>query len=306
MNTLLFDVFQKIGVAPFLSDSSVSEIMVNNGILSIERNGLIEDTEIMVPHKSLERCVELLATSLGDYIYGEKPYLEARLPDGSRVSVIYPPVSVPAPCLAIRRFTHDFTLEDLMRVGAIDEKTLLLIVEAIRNRENVLVCGAPGCGKTTLVNAMIKRIPPMERLAVIETRSELRVDHRYAMRLESAQRDGGDLLIWSLRQRTDRIIVGEVRSQAEAFNFLQALNTGHDGSFSTVHANSPKRGLDRIASLAAAGFSGNTTLAREETAMAVNICLQAARLPSGKRQVTEAIRVLGYSPADGFITESLW
>jgi len=251
-------------IAHLITDAGISEIMVNGDqSVFIQRNGRIEAVTATVEQKYLVNAVKRIARSLGEDISEAKPLLDARLPDGSRVAAAFPPCSLYGVTLTIRKFRPNwFTLPELVTAGALPDAVADQLAAAVRDRQTILVSGGTDTGKTTFTKALLDHIPQSERLAIIEDTMELRVDHPNAIRFEArrSQTDAEgnitvpavsirDLVKATLRHRPDRLIIGEVRG-AEAFDLLDALNTGHAGSISTIHANSATMALSRLASLA--------------------------------------------------------
>ena len=244
-------------IADLVQDPTVSEIMVNGSQrVFVERDGVIDVVEgVTIEERSLRVAVKNIARILGDDVSEEVPILDARLPDGSRVAAVLPPCSLGGTTLTIRKFHARFwTCQELVRVGMITEELVDLVRQALLHRDNVLISGGTGTGKTTLLNALATLLPASDRIVVIEDTAELQFTHPNLVRFEArrAQPDLPavtirDLLRATLRHRPDRIIVGEVRG-GEAFDLLQALNTGHSGSLSTIHANSAELALTRFAS----------------------------------------------------------
>ena len=266
--------------------------------------------------RNLTVAIKNIARACGDEISDVQPILDARLDDGSRVAAMFPPCAVAGPALTIRKFTRRYALEDLVEMGALTPVVATRLVEAIASRQNVLISGGTGTGKTTLLNALAARIPDEDRIIVIEETAEIHLEKPNLLRLEArrAQPPLGqeaplpavtiaDLLRATLRHRPDRILVGEVRG-AEAFDLLQALNTGHLGSLSTIHANSAEQALTRLSHCvltANVGLPHRST--REAIALAIHLVVHIARL-HGQRRVTEVVVVRGYdADADRFVLE---
>jgi pilus assembly protein CpaF len=250
-------------IAHLILDPGVSEVMVNgDGAIFVQRNGQVSPVDACLEQKYLASAVKRIARSLGNDIGESKPLLDARLPDGSRVAAAFPPCSLHGVTLTIRKFRpHCFTMEQLVEVGMLPAKVAVSLAEAVRNRKTILIAGGTDTGKTTFAKALIDFIPQHERLGVIEDTAELKIDHPNVFRFEAhkEQVDGSgkvmvpavtvrDLVKATLRHRPDRLIVGEVRG-GEAFDLLDALNTGHTGSISTLHANSALQALSRLATL---------------------------------------------------------
>jgi pilus assembly protein CpaF len=292
---------------PLLADPGVDEVMVNGaGAVYVERAGQLERTGVAFGSDAdLMHAVERILAPLGRRVDEASPLCDARLPDGSRVNVVIPPLSLSGPCLTIRRFRREgFSLRDLVGNGTLVAGAADLLALAVAARASILVSGGTGSGKTTTLNALSGAIPGEERIVTIEDAAELRLRQRHVVRLEArpANLEGrGEVTIRqlvrnALRMRPDRIVVGEVRG-GEALDLLQALNTGHDGSLSTVHANSPADALRRVETLALmAGVGLPHAAIREQVASAVDIVVHQARSPDGSRaveSVTEVVRVAG-------------
>ena len=251
-------------IASFLGDPEISEVMVNGDeAVFIQRNGKVESVNARVDQRHLATAVKRIARSLGEDISESKPLLDARLPDGSRVAAAFPPCSLNGITLTIRKFRPTwFTLDELVHLASITRPVADGLAEAVLNRQTILVSGGTDTGKTTFTKALLDYIPQRERVGVIEDTVELKIDHPNVFRFEARkeQRDSAgnvvipavsirDLVKATLRHRPDRLIIGAVRG-AEAFDLLDALNTGHAGSISTLHANSASQALSRLASLA--------------------------------------------------------
>ncbi|HEX2453124.1 MAG TPA: ATPase, T2SS/T4P/T4SS family [Vicinamibacterales bacterium] len=292
-------------IESFLRDPDVSDVMVNGtGAVFVERDGQMRQVaDVAIPEKSLQVAVRNIARVLGDDISEECPLLDARLPDGSRVAAVFPPCSIGGTTLTIRKFqSKRYTVEELVRVGTLTTDLLDRMREAVGSRQNILISGGTGTGKTTLLNALAAFIPDEERLVVIEDTSEMQIDKPNLVRLE-ARRERPDLravtmrelLKATLRLRPDRILLGEVRGE-EAFDLLQALNTGHAGTLSTIHANSGREGLSRFTTcVLQSGVSLPYRAVRRSIAESVNLLVYLSRR-QGKRFVTEVLQVRGYDP----------
>ena len=292
---------------PLLADPAVDEVMVNgHGAVYVERHGQLERTEVgFGSDAELMHAIERILAPLGRRVDEASPLCDARLPDGSRVNVVIPPLSLGGPCLTIRRFRREgFSLRDLATGGTLTAETADLLALAVAARASILVSGGTGSGKTTTLNALSGAIPGEERIVTIEDAAELRLRQRHVVRLEARPPNlegRGEVTIRqlvrnALRMRPDRIVVGEVRG-AEALDLLQALNTGHDGSLSTVHANSPADALRRVETLALmAGVGLPHAAVREQVASAVDVVVHQVRGADGRRavrSVTEVLRVAG-------------
>ncbi len=290
-----------------LSDPLVDEVMVNGpGEVYVERRGRLARTGVAFAGESeLMHAIERILAPLGRRVDEASPLCDARLPDGSRVHVVIPPLSLSGPCLTIRRFRREgFSLRDLVARGTLTPELAEFLALCVASRASLLVSGGTGSGKTTTLNALSGAIPGEDRIVTIEDAAELRLRQRHVVRLESrpASLEGrGEVTIRTLvrnalRMRPDRIVVGEVRG-AEALDMLQALNTGHDGSLTTVHANSPTDALRRVETLALmAGVGLPHAAVREQVASALDVVVHQARLPDGSRvveSVTEVVRAAG-------------
>jgi pilus assembly protein CpaF len=306
-------------IEDLLVDPTVTEVMVNDGgrHVFVERDGAIEAVagRTLEP-RNLTVAIKNIARACGDEISDMQPLLDARLEDGSRVAAMFPPCAVAGPALTIRKFTRRYTLGELVQIGALTPETADRLVGAVRAQQNILVSGGTGTGKTTLLNALAAHIPDADRVIVIEETSEIHLNKPNVLRLEARRAQAplgqeaplppvtiADLLRASLRHRPDRILVGEVRG-SEAFDLLQALNTGHLGSMSTIHANSSEQALTRLAHCvltANVGLPHRST--REAIALAIQVVAHIARV-DGRRQVTELLAIRGYdTAADRFLLE---
>jgi pilus assembly protein CpaF len=292
---------------PLLADPSVDEVMVNGpDSVYVERRGKLERVGVgFAGEAELMHAIERVLAPLGRRVDEASPLCDARLADGSRVNVVIPPLSLSGPCLTIRRFRREgFSLRDLVAGGTLPAAVAELLAVCVAARASILVSGGTGSGKTTTLNALSGAIPGEERIVTIEDAAELRLRQRHVVRLEArpANLEGrGEVTIRqlvrnALRMRPDRIVVGEVRG-AEALDMLQALNTGHDGSLTTVHANSPEDALRRVETLALmAGVGLPHAAVREQAASALDLVVHQARLADGSRaveSVTEVVRVAG-------------
>ncbi len=292
---------------PLLSDPSVDEVMVNGPeAVYVERHGQLERTAVSFTGEAeLLHAIERILAPLGRRVDEASPLCDARLPDGSRVHAVIPPLSLSGPCLTIRRFRREgFGLRDLVARGTLEPELAEFLALCVAAKAAVLVSGGTGSGKTTTLNALSGAIPGEERIVTIEDAAELRLRQRHVVRLEARPPglDGGGevtirtLVRNALRMRPDRIVVGEVRGP-EALDMLQALNTGHDGSLTTVHANSPEDALRRVETLALmAGVGLPHAAVREQVASALDVVVHQARLGDGARvvaSVTEVVRAAG-------------
>jgi pilus assembly protein CpaF len=296
-----------LGLGPIeklVRDPAVSEVMVNApDLVYWEEGGVIYESKIRFRDADhIMRVVQRIVAPLGRRVDESSPYVDARLPDGSRVNVIIPPIAYKSPAITIRKFLGDrYTTEDLINVGTMSQVVAEFLAKSIEARLNILISGGTGTGKTTLLNALSAYIPMRERILTIEDPAELRLQQKHVIGLEVrppnlegrnevTQRD---LVRNALRMRPDRIIVGEVRG-AEAFDMMQAMNTGHEGSLTTVHANSPRDALSRIENMILmAGFELPLSAIREQVASALHLVLQISRLSDGTRRITSVSEVTG-------------
>jgi len=289
---------------PFLQDPTVSDILVNTyKRIYVERSGKIEPTDARFKDNAhLRKIIDKIVTAVGRRIDESSPMVDARLPDGSRVNAIIPPLALDGPMLSIRRFAVEaFELEDLIGFKTLPVQLADLLKGLVKARLNVLISGGTGSGKTTFLNVLSRFIPTDERIITIEDSAELQLKQEHVVRLETrppniegkGQITQRDLVINSLRMRPDRIIVGEVRGQ-EAFDMLQAMNTGHDGSLTTIHANSPRDALMRLETMVAmANFDIPTIFIRRYVASAINVLIHVARLTDGTRKVVSLQELVG-------------
>ncbi len=290
-------------IEPLLRDESVTEIMVNGfDSIYVERGGRIEPAPIRFADDAhLLRIIDKIVSMVGRRVDESSPMVDARLPDGSRVNAIIPPLALDGPSLTIRKFAREaLTMKDLIRTGSLNETAAEFLAECVRGKMNILISGGSGVGKTTLLNNLSTFVPGGERIITIEDAAELRLKQRHVVRLESrppnAEGEGEvrirELVRNALRMRPDRIIVGEVRG-AETMDMLQAMNTGHEGSLTTIHANSPREGLHRLETLVlTAGVDMPLTAIREQVSGAFDLIIQLARLVDGSRRVTHITEVL--------------
>lgn len=303
-------------IQQFILDDEISEVMVNpSGRVFVERSGILEEAPgVNLDAKHLAVAVKNIARRLGDDISEEKPILDSRLPDGSRVAAVFPPCSVGGITLTIRKFhSRWFSVEELVGIGSLDGVLAKLLLTAIEERKNILISGGTSTGKTTLLNALAGHIPDRERIILIEDTAEIQLAKPNLVRFEArgtrpelAEISIRELLKTSLRHRPDRILVGEVRG-GEAFDLLQALNTGHAGSVSTIHANSAAQALSRFAlCILQSGIELPFAAIRGRIAESIDLVVQIERR-QGLRQVTEAVAVDGFDfHTDAYKLRPLW
>jgi pilus assembly protein CpaF len=296
-----------MGLGPverFMADPTVTEVMVN-GLkpIYVERNGVIEQTvSRFMSEDHLRRVIERIVNQVGRRIDEASPMVDARLPDGSRVNAVLPPLAVDGPALTIRKFSRDpLLVSDLVALGSITEDVATVLSAAVNGGLNVLISGGTGTGKTTLLNVLSSFIPADERIVTIEDAVEIKLRQPHVVRLESrpANIEGRgevsirDLVRNALRMRPDRIVLGEVRG-GEALDMLQAMNTGHEGSMSTVHANAPRDALSRVETMVLmAGFDLPARAIREQIASAIQLIVQIDRFRDGGRRVVQVTEVVG-------------
>jgi len=307
LEDLTDDVLGNGPIERLLADDTVTEIMINGPRdVWIERAGRITRTSVkFADDEHLRRIINKIVNQIGRRVDESSPMVDARLPDGSRVNAVLPPVSLSGPLVTIRKFgTERLTMDDMVRLGTITPEAVEFLDACLRARLNVLIAGGTGSGKTTMLNALSASIPDTERIVTIEDAAELKLNQAHVLRLESRppniEGEGAirirELVRNALRMRPDRIIVGEVRG-AEALDMLQAMNTGHDGSLCTVHANSTRDSLARIETMVLmAGYDLPVKAIRQQVASALDLIVQVERLPDGARRVmtiTEVLRMEG-------------
>lgn len=291
-------------ITPLLNDSEINEVMVNGpDQVYVERNGMLQLTEVKFrDNDHVMNIIDRIVSPLGRRIDESMPMVDARLPDGSRVNAIIPPLSLNGPVITIRKFAKDpFTVEDLIEFGTMTREMAEFIEACVKARLNIVVSGGTGSGKTTTLNVLSSFIPENERIVTIEDAAELQLRQPHVITLESRppniEGKGAvsirDLVRNALRMRPDRIIVGEVRS-GEALDMLQAMNTGHDGSLTTGHANSPRDMLSRLETMVLmAGMELPVRAIREQISSAIDLIIQQSRLRDGSRKITHITEVQG-------------
>ena len=289
---------------PLLADHTISDILVNSySNIYIERRGKLEKTAITFKDdEHLMRVIERIVSTVGRRIDEAQPMVDARLTDGSRVNAIIPPLSIDGPVLSIRRFGADpLKMTALIENGALTREIAMLFEMCVKARLNIIISGGTGAGKTTLLNALSAYIPHDERIVTIEDSAELQLQQPHVVRLETrppniegrGEVSQRDLVRNALRMRPDRIVVGEVRG-GEAIDMLQAMNTGHDGSLTTIHANSPRDSLGRLETMIQmTGMRLSDRAMRQQVASAVNVVIQVARLTDGTRRITSISEITG-------------
>ncbi|HEY8393193.1 MAG TPA: CpaF family protein [Thermaerobacter sp.] len=302
--TLLAEILGYGPIEPLLRDPSVSEIMVNGrDQVYVERNGRLEKVPVQFEDdRQILHLIEKIVAPLGRRIDESSPMVDARLPDGSRVNAIIPPLALKGPCLTIRKFSRDpLEVDDLIRLGTLTPKMAVFLEAAVRARLNIMVSGGTGSGKTTTLNVLSSFIPPDERIITIEDAAELQLRQEHVVSLETRPPNiegKGEVTIRqlvrnSLRMRPDRIVIGEVRS-GEALDMLQAMNTGHDGSLATAHANSPRDLLSRLETMVLmAGIDLPVRAIREQIASAIDLIVHQNRFKDGSRKITHITEVQG-------------
>ncbi|EKF74350.1 type II secretion system protein [Alcanivorax hongdengensis A-11-3] len=306
MNQLVRDMIDEVmgfgPLEPMLRDSTINDVLVNGpedvfievrGVLQRAQARFIDDDHVI-------RVIRRILAPLGRRLDEASPMVDARLPDGSRVNAIIPPLALDGPSISIRKFNrHHMTAEDLIRAGSMTEECLRVMVEAVQKRRNILVSGGTGTGKTTMLNLISQYIPRNERVLTIEDSAELMLEHPHVVRLETrpANTEGKgritarELVVNALRMRPDRIILGEVRS-SEIIELLQAMNTGHEGSMSTIHANGTRDALVRIETLlAVSGYDASEQAIGRLIGSALDMIIQLVRRPDGKREVSAIVQL---------------
>ena len=301
-----------IGYGPIqdlVDDDDIDDIVVNGpGQVFVERAGRLEEVALrFMDDAHVVRVIQRILAPLGRRVDESTPMVDARLPDGSRVNAIIPPIALNGPCVSIRKFRkRPLTSDELRHNGTLNAELLEYLQLRVRNRANLLVVGGTGSGKTTLLNLLSSWIPNAERVVTIEDAAELRLDHAHTVRLESRPPNlegeraitTRDLVRNALRMRPDRISVGEVRGD-EVLDMLQAMNTGHDGSMTTLHANGCQDAIHRLELLAGfAGFTGSEVTLRGQVVSAIDLMVHVSRMPSGERRVLSVTEIEGMRGTD--------
>jgi pilus assembly protein CpaF len=304
VSQVLDEIFGLGPLEPLIQDAEISDILVNTyKSIFIERNGRLEKTDVRFQDdRHLLQVIDRIVSSVGRRIDDSSPMVDARLPDGSRVNAIIKPLALDGPHLSIRKFRRDaLGAEDLVRFDSATEPMVELLRGIVKARLNVIISGGTGAGKTTLLNILSSFIPPTERIVTIEDSAELQLRQPHVVRLETrpANIEGSGevpqrlLLINALRMRPDRIIMGECRG-GEAVDMLQAMNTGHDGSLTTIHSNSPRDCLSRLETMIAmASLDLPEKAMRQQVASAVNVVIQVSRLGDGSRKILQISEIVG-------------
>jgi pilus assembly protein CpaF len=300
-----------------LLDATISDLMINgvSGVYA-DRAGVVERIELAEPYTTerLQVAIERVARTLGQDLTTQNPILNTRLPDGSRVAVVGAPASLGGPTLTIRKFNRWYSSDELIASGSMPVAVRDSVIEMILEKKNGIICGGTGSGKTTLMKAFLDHVPLTDRLIIIEQPAELKVNHPNAVRWEVVDPIPGQsavktsaLIAAALRHRPDRIIMGEIRDES-GYDLLQAMNTGHGGTLSTLHASSAVDALSRLSNLALSARSNlNHSFLRSETAAAIGFVLYCERAHTGRRRVRELIAVDGYEhDTQTFTTQQLY
>jgi pilus assembly protein CpaF len=304
-------------VQRLILDATISDLMINGttGVYA-DRNGVVEEIPLScaLTTETLLAAAQQIARKLGQNLSDQNPILNTRLPDGSRVAVVGPPASINGITMTIRKFNHWFTSDQLIASGSLPVSVRDVVIELMVDRKNGIISGGTGSGKTTLMKALLDHVPQQERLVVIEQPAELKISQPNAIRWEAVEAIPGQvaitpsqLLAAALRHRPDRIIMGEIRDEC-GYDLLQAMNTGHGGTLSTIHAKSAWDALNRLSDLALSARPNlNHAFVRSETAEAIDFVVYCERDLAGRRRVRELISVAGYSHADQcFQTEDIY
>ncbi|NPA91033.1 MAG: CpaF family protein [Chloroflexi bacterium] len=304
LNLLVAEILGYGPIQPLLDDPTITEIMVNGPYqIYVEKEGRILLTPItFTDEEHVMRIIERIVAPLGRRVDESSPMADARLPDGSRVNIVIPPLSLNGPCITIRKFfRRRLSMEDLIRFGSVTPEFAVFAEAVVRGRANIIISGGTGSGKTTMLNILSGYIPSDERIITIEDAAELQLQQEHVVRLEARPPNVEgrgeipirELVINALRMRPDRIIVGEVRG-GEALDMLQAMNTGHDGSMTTLHSNGPRDTLSRLETMVLmAGMELPLRAIRQQIASAIDLIIHVSRMRDGSRKVVAATEVLG-------------
>jgi len=308
LSRLVFEIQNEvIGLGPLevlLADPSISDILINSAFnIYVERRGKLEKSKVIFDsNEHLLKIIQKIVSRIGRRIDESSPMVDARLPDGSRVNAIIPPLALDGPSMSIRRFSEvPFTMADLIRHGSLTEQMAIVLSALVKAKTNILIAGGTGSGKTTLLNILSGYIPDNERIITIEDAAELRLQQPHVVRLETRQANlegigevTQRLLVRnSLRMRPDRIVIGEIRG-VEVLDMLQAMNTGHEGSLTTVHANSAREAVVRLENMVGmAGVAVVQKSLRQQIASAISIVVHVSRLSDGKRKITSISEIVG-------------
>jgi len=302
--SIVADILGLGPIEPFLKDDNITEVLVNGpDRIFIERDGILQETDVHFrSDQDVMRIIDRIVMPLGRRVDESSPMVDARLPDGSRVNVVIPPLSLVGPCISIRKFAKNvFGAEDIIRTGTISQPMIDFLQASVQSRLNIIISGGTSTGKTTMLNVLSNFLPDNERIITIEDAAELKINKRHVVRLEARppniEGKGAvsirQLVINALRMRPDRIVVGEVRG-GEALDMLQAMNTGHDGSLTTAHSNSPRDTLRRIETMVMmAGMDLPLRAIREQIASAFDLVVHLDRLNDGSRKVVAISEVQG-------------
>jgi len=303
-NDLLDEVFGLGPLEPLLKDPAVSDILVNNkDVIYVERRGVLERTNVKFrDDRHLMQVIDRIVSRVGRRVDESSPMVDARLPDGSRVNAIIPPLALDGPCMSIRRFgSGPVAPEALVKLKSISAEMMQILAAAVKAKISILISGGTGAGKTTFLNILSSFIPETERIVTIEDAAELQLKHEDVVRLETRPPNveglgavrQRQLLVNSLRMRPDRIIIGEVRGE-EAFDMLQAMNTGHEGSMATIHANTSRDALSRLESMVAmANVNMPERSVRQQIGSAISVVVQVSRMSDGTRKVVTISEITG-------------
>ncbi len=317
LTELLHDFLGLGALEQFLADDTISEIMVNRADqIYIERDGRLELTAARFLNENQVRAViQRIIQPLGRHVDESVPYVDARLPDGSRVHAIIPPLAIDGSKITIRKFfKNKLTTDDLLRLGSLNRQIARFLEIMVRYRANIMVSGGTGSGKTTLLNVLSNFIPDNQRIITVEDSAELKLNKQHVIALEAraANIEGAgavsirELVRNTLRMRPDRVVVGECRG-GEALDMLQAMNTGHDGSLTTIHANTSRDALSRLETLVLmAGVELPSRAIREQIAAAIHFVIQTSRLPDGSRKITDITEISGLGENNIFLTQEIF